>query len=62
MDPDATLNRLREMFAEAGPHDVEEVLELFISLDTWLLKGGAPPKEWQTAFGPAEVKGQLVRR
>jgi hypothetical protein len=62
VDPNETLRKLRELHASGGPPDFEEAINLFIELDTWLLRGGVPPKDWQEAFGPAEVRGQLIKR
>lgn len=42
MDPNVTLNRLREL---ADDNDVEWA-NLFESLDDWLSKGGFLPSEW----------------
>lgn len=62
MDPDAALRELRELHVSGSPEDFERAVELIIGLDGWLLKGGVPPKDWQEAFGPVEVRGQLIGR
>lgn len=50
INPDAVLDQLRVLFSEAGPRDIEHVLELFISLDTHILNGGSLPKDWESAL------------
>jgi hypothetical protein len=60
MDPDANLKRQREVAAEieaCSTSDTrtlaslaDELAELVVSLDEWLLKGGFLPADW--AFRP----------
>lgn len=60
MDPDAAIQELRKLHTSGGPDDFERVMELICELDAWLLRGGCPPKDWQAAFGPSEVRGQVI--
>lgn len=50
MDPNATLEELREVL-QAGETaaDIDQVraLVLFSALDDWLSNGGFPPDEWR---------------
>lgn len=43
MDPNATLNALRELLAG----DDGEVAETFAALDEWLSNGGFLPDDWR---------------
>lgn len=52
MDPNATLERLREIVqwwneGDADASDLETAVELVESLDQWLSKGGYLPADWQ---------------
>lgn len=40
------IERLRELHAEGGPRDFEEAINLFLAIDTYLLRGGNPPRFW----------------
>lgn len=51
MDPNATLERLREIVqwwngGDADASDLETAVELVESLDQWLSNGGFVPKDW----------------
>jgi predicted DNA-binding protein (UPF0278 family) len=52
MDPNATLNELREWYnavVQDGTSDHEgliEVLTLFDELDNWIVSGGFLPRDW----------------
>lgn len=52
MDPDETLKRAREAYAQytARPtHDAAEALaEAFTALDGWITRGGFLPRDWAT--------------
>lgn len=59
MDPDEALRQLRELCQEVlnDAHDLHceeevsfdtvEIAEKFLSIDTWIRKGGFLPKEWK---------------
>ena len=44
MDPDETLNQLREKMK--GNFIESETRELWEALDDWLSRGGFPPNDW----------------
>lgn len=49
MDPDRSLDRLRELVVmnrNGMPVDVDEVIEHIDFLDRWLAAGGRPPQQW----------------
>lgn len=53
MDVNATLARIRQLQADnigresVAPEVVGELMELWLSLDEWLSKGGFAPLDWQ---------------
>ncbi len=51
MDPNATLDRLRELVMEYRDHGAietaEELADDFDSLDQWLSRGGFLPRDWE---------------
>lgn len=55
MDPDATLEELRNLLDEAEENpccsrtvvDISRISELFCSLDNWLSNSGFLPRDWQ---------------
>ena len=49
MDPDATLTELRELYNDYqdGISGEARVMELFDSLDNWLMDGGYLPRAWR---------------
>lgn len=56
MDPNANLERLRELVERSldrdsvglSTRDVFEAFELFTALDEWLSSGGFLPSEWKS--------------
>jgi len=49
MDPETTLEQLRDHMARIGVWDYgdcENIYELFTSLDQWLSRGGFLPVDW----------------
>ena len=52
MDPNVTLNRLREL---ADDNDVEWA-NLFESLDEWFSQGGFLPEAWNNAYSSKEAR------
>lgn len=46
MDPNATLDELREITDKCAPSDMDRAAELFRALDEWIVKGGFLPKPW----------------
>lgn len=54
-DPEKALTEMARLHAEGGPKDFEQLLELFLGLDTYLRNGGAPPRAWVRAFKAARV-------
>ena len=59
MDPQASLDRLRELLVvgqDLREEDVEEVAELFEALDDWLKRGGFLPREWSKSRSMPETK------
>lgn len=61
MDPDATLKEIREIHAEGEPESMERLLELIVSLDNWLSRGGRPPSSWLGAFEEALGYSWLIK-
>ncbi|ANA87021.1 hypothetical protein SEA_STROSAHL_87 [Gordonia phage Strosahl] len=54
MDPDTTLERIRRFVdsnnsCDLDPSEVDELTELFESLDAWLASGGFLPFKWAKA-------------
>ena len=52
MDPDATLEELRELYNDwqdgnLDPDKAGDFVTLFDNLDNWIISGGFLPKEWQ---------------
>jgi hypothetical protein len=52
MDPNATLQELRELYNEVVQDegtdvDAAYVLDLFDALDNWIIAGGFLPNEWR---------------
>jgi hypothetical protein len=45
MDPDAALERIRELINDGDSADIE-LVHAFQDLDDWLCKGGFLPKDW----------------
>lgn len=56
MDPNTTLDRIRELSrlilddAPDTPQLADELAGMCDALDTWLAKGGFPPRRWVKAF------------
>lgn len=49
MDPDATLNEIRELVkqqVESDNDNAARLAELIDGLDGWLARGGHPPQAW----------------
>lgn len=56
MDPDVTLDRMRELCAKAQDHldrdapfpaeELQELVTYFEALDAWMVKGGFKPAPW----------------
>lgn len=50
LDPDETLNRLRELAKSSHcvyTRDGEEAMQLFTALDEWLSNAGFLPNDWE---------------
>jgi hypothetical protein len=56
MDPNATLQRIRELLLDIPIRPVEldywaeDIGSAFIDLDNWLKQGGFPPDDWQSVI------------
>lgn len=51
MDPNAALEELREFcMSEDNYNDRHRMFDVFIGLDNWLRRKGAPPPAWQNSF------------
>ena len=53
MDPDATLEELRELYNDwqdgnLDPDKAGDFVTLFDNLDNWIISGGFLPKEWSS--------------
>ena len=46
MDPDATLDAIRENITNGTAAALDEAANLFTDLDEWLSKGGFLPTDW----------------
>lgn len=59
MDPNVTLNEIRELLSEYAIDDIDisDVADRFNALDAWLSSGGFLPKSWDLAIGSANRFG-----
>lgn len=46
MDPNVTLNEMRELCKSLGDDNYSILVEKFEALDGWLCSGGFLPKDW----------------
>jgi hypothetical protein len=68
MDPNATLDELRELLRVVdlddnfySPNDARRFVELVRALDEWLCGGGALPEDWQRDESDSrDVRDQLA--
>lgn len=49
MDPNATLQEIRELVGNNGGNDVGRLVELIDALDEWLTNGGFLPSDWKAS-------------
>lgn len=47
MDPDETLNNIRDILDTKVDPDYDQLSELFKGLDDWLCAGGFLPHDWK---------------
>lgn len=60
MDPDTTLNEIRELCEDPDRDYFEIMVEKFQALDAWLSSGGFLPRSWDLAIGrinPKAIEG-----
>lgn len=63
MDPNDTLNHLREVVkwwneGDADASDLERAVESFEALDEWISRGGFLPDAWRPVTGIESIKSR----
>ena len=55
MDPDVTLDEIRELCRTCNGGDMSELVDKINDLDEWLIKGGFLPQEWRKCSAQSQT-------